>query len=158
MQVELALPLNDPLMEQCALELGTLWGAATVDENFASINPSSPITCLSRWSKNPFGEAKWAFYVPPLRLEDTHMHTQERTHKRRHHKWEVSVSLRGLTLISRQRNTLPLFYFYQDHLRIDQVLAFALAQAWKKQKNKINLDVLFIYFPPQYLLHYGMFP
>lgn len=153
MQVELALPLNDPLMEQCALELGTLWGAATVDENFASINPSSPITCLSRWSKNPFGEAKWAFYVPPLRLEDN-VHTQERTHKRRHHKWEVSVSLRGLTLISRQRNTLPLFYFYQDHLRIDQVLALL----WNGHKNKINSDVLFIYFLPQYLLHYRMFP
>ena len=158
MQVELALPLNDPLMEQCALELGTLWGAATVDENFASINPSSPITCLSRWSKNPFGEAKWAFYVPPLRLEDTHththVHTQACTPERCHRKWEVSVSLRGLTLIRRQRNTLPLFYFYQDHLRIYQVLALL----WHRDKNKINSDVLFIYFPPQYLLHYGMFP
>lgn len=62
---------------------------------------------------------------------------------RRHHKWEVSVSFRGLTLIGRQRNTLPLFYFYLDRLRIDQVLALL----WHEHKNKINLDVLFIYFP-----------
>lgn len=131
-------------MEQCALELGTLWGAATIDENFASINPSSPITCLSRWSKNPFGEAKWAFYVPPLRLEEAHRqkHTVVGTHKQRHHKWEVSVSLRGLTLISWQRNTWPLFYFYQDHLRIDQVPT----SLWHRHENKINSDVLFIYF------------
>lgn len=131
-------------MEQCALELGTLWGAATIDENFASINPSSPITCLSRWSKNPFREAKWAFYVPPLRLEEAHRqkHTVVGTHKRRHHKWEVSVSLRGLTLISWQRNTWPLFYFYQDHLRIDQVPT----SLWHRHENKINSDVLFIYF------------
>lgn len=81
-----------------------------------------------------------------------HTHAHPCTH--RHHKWEVSVSLRGLTLISRQRNTLPPFYFYQDHLRIDQVLALL----WHGHKNKINSDVLFIYFPPQYLLHYGMFP
>lgn len=132
-------------MEQCALELGTLWGAATVDENFASINPSSPITCLSRWSKNPFGEAKWAFYVPPLRLEEVHTHVHTHTpmctHKRRHRKWEVSVSLRGLTLISWQRNTWPLFYFYQDHLRIDQVPT----SLWHRHENKINSDVLFIY-------------
>ncbi len=73
-----------------------------------------------------------------------HMHTNTHPHtlKRWHHKWDVSVSLRGLTLISRQRNTLPVFYFYQDHLRIDQVLA----SLWHGRKNKINSDVLFIYF------------
>lgn len=71
-----------------------------------------------------------------------HTRARTRTHKRRYHKWEVSVSLRGLTLISRQRNTLPLFYFYQDHLRIDQVLA----SLWNGHENKINSDVLFIYF------------
>lgn len=153
MQVELALPLNDPLMEQCALELGALWGAATVDENFASINPSRPITCLSRWSKNPFGEAKWAFYVPEIRLEDKMCaHTHDRCmYKPQQRKWEVSVSVTDLTLSSCQGNTSPLLYFYQDHLRIDQVL-------WHGHKSKINLDVLFIYFPPQYLLHYGTFP
>ena len=136
-------------MEQCALELGTLWGAATVDENFASINPSSPITCLSRWSKNPFGEAKWAFYVPPLKLEDTRAHM----HELRRRKWEVSVSLRALTLISRQRNTLPPFYFYQDHLRIDQVPALL----WHRLKKRINLDILFIYFPPSVCWIIGCF-
>lgn len=72
----------------------------------------------------------------------THTRTPVCTHKRRHRKWEVSVSLRGLTLISWQRNTWPLFYFYQDHLRIDQVPT----SLWHRHENKINSDVLFIYF------------
>lgn len=71
-----------------------------------------------------------------------HARTPVCMHKRRHHKWEVSVSLRGLTLISWQRNTWPLFYFYQDHLRIDQVPP----SLWHRHENKINSDVLFIYF------------
>lgn len=140
------LPLNDPLMERCALEPGTLWGAATVDENFASINPSSPITCLSRWSKNPFGEAKWAFYVHPPRLKG---HVLWRAHKQQHHKWEVSVSLRALTLISRQRATLPPFSFYQDHLRIDRVLA----SRWLGPQKQNQFGGFIYLFPSQYLLH-----
>lgn len=73
-------------------------------------------------------------------LEDKRRYT--RMHKRQHDKWEVSVSLRGLTLISWQRNTWPFFYFYQDHLRIDQVPT----SFWHRHENKINSDVLFIYF------------
>lgn len=122
-------------MEQCALELGTLWGAATIDENFASINPSRPITCLSRWSKNPFGEAKWAFYVPPQRLKE--VDTRARTQEREPPKWEVSVPLRGLTLTV-DSDTVGLSYFYQDHLRIDQVPT----SLWHRHENKINLHLL----------------
>lgn len=41
------------------------------------------------------------------------------------------------------RETLGLsFIFYQDHLRIDQVPT----SLWQRHENKINSDVLFIYF------------
>lgn len=114
-------------MERCALELGTLWGAATIDENFASINPSSPITCLSRWSKNPFGEAKWAFYVPPGRLKE--VDTRACAQKRKPPKWEVSVPLRGLMLMV-DSDALGLLFLSRSSQNRSSA-SFALAPAWK---------------------------
>lgn len=88
--------------------------------------------------KNPFGEAKWAFYVPPQRLKeaDAHAGAQEREPP----KWGVSVPLKGLTLTVDSDTVGPLFCFHQDHLRIDQVAA----SLRHRQQNKINAP-LFIY-------------
>lgn len=91
--------------------------------------------------QKPLRRGRVSFLCTSAKTKTTCKHTQ--THKLQHYKWEVSVSLSALALISRQRTTLPPF-FYQDHLRIDRMLALL----WLgPQKQSIWRFYLFIFLP-----------